>query len=621
MCNCQNTTSYNDTPCNPCNQTPQVNCDCPIDGLKSDCIVFTEDLPCTEVEAGLTLTETIVAMDTAICDKIDQLDQSINLINTGTGAEIYNGIDNIGRRKIRKIKEGDTLVDIVQNTDDISIGLDETVLTTFIQANQKTDTLNNLGTGAQVYKDSTVVGNNSQHNFRTFTSDTLSVTTTTNNVKIELPIEGGIPQFIVNSDYTGTEELGTVQKPFKNLQNALNAYKGTGTNLVPEKSGVIITVQKDTNVFTGSLAYAELNLLIKKGAFIVSNPSSGDRLLDLDSTATLPAGLTAFGDTTPVTITITVEEGASITLQKQGFKNAGTKLNTGGLSAKFIKLYGEGGIYIANDTNISSPSVRNIIESNASNTSGFYNDGNLPTFEVRCNLSTNNTQLVNVGLNTKIYFRDSITQFSDTITSYNEDTLPFTLSGATLIADNCNFTNYNKTGLMLEKHFALSDTASFKARNSNIGGTCNYLFENIGTTQPELFLNNCFNEGIIQTSIAKSTSVLWDNSTFIDCYFYSGSINPLEFKIKVNFFNNIGGKILATLQNFTSKASAVSGGLSQGNLFRKRVTVNAVDLVAGVEYQIATAGSPSLGTVGDFFIATGSETGTGTAYLDTLEII
>jgi hypothetical protein len=46
-----------------------------------------------------------------------------------------------------------------------------------------------------------------------------------------------------------------------------------------------------------------------------------------------------------------------------------------------------------------------------------------------------------------------------------------------------------------------------------------------------------------------------------------------------------------------------------------------VDLVAGVEYKIATAGSPSLGTVGNFLTATGSETGTGTAYLETIEIL
>jgi len=614
MCNCNENI-------NPCSQTSQVNCDCPVKDLKSDCVVFTQDLPCTEIEAGQTLTETLVLLDEAICEKISQLDASINLINTGTGAEIYSGIDNVGKRKIRKIKEGDNLVDIVQNTEDISIGLDETNLTNFIQNNQKTDSLNNLGSGAQIYKNSVVTGNNTQHNFRTVVSDTLSVTTTTDNVKIELPSEGGIAQFIVNSDYTGTEQLGTIQKPFKNTQNALNAFVGNGTNLSPQNAGVIITVQKDTNVFTGSLAYSGLNMILKSGASLVSNPSTGNFLIDLDSSASLPVGMSVFSNTTPVSIKITLEEGSAIVLQKEGFNNSGTTLNTNSSNGKRINLIGKGVVSIANDSNISSPSTRAIIKANTSNASGFFNDGNVANFDIQTNLVTNNTRIVQAGLNSKIYFTDSTTQFNDTVVSYNEQTVPYEFSDATLSANDCNFINYNKTGLLLNNFCKLSGASVFRARNSNIGGTCNYLFENSGSSQPELFLNNCFNDGIISTSIAKSSSVLWDNSTFIDCYFYSGSIDPLQFKLKVNFLNNIGGKILATLQNFTSKANAVSGGLTEGNLFRKRKVVNAVDLVADVEYQVATSGSPSLGTVGSFFTATGSETGTGTAYLDTLEII
>ena len=55
--------------------------------------------------------------------------------------------------------------------------------------------------------------------------------------------------------------------------------------------------------------------------------------------------------------------------------------------------------------------------------------------------------------------------------------------------------------------------------------------------------------------------------------------------------------------------------------FIKRNVFNAVDLVAGIEYKVVTSGVPSLGAAGSFFTATGTETGTGTASLETREII
>ena len=475
--------------------------------------------------------------------------------------------------------------------------------------------LKNVGVGEKIYKEST------EYDLKTLKSNTLSITSTENEIIIERPDELSIPQFIVNSDYTGTEELGTVQNPFKSLQNALNAYKGSGTNLSPEFSGTIITVQKDTNVFTGSLSYSELNLVLKKGTILNSNPSLGTRIMDLDSDALLPGDLLPFGDNVPVTITITIEEGAILNLEKQGFKNSGTKLNTGGFTSKFVKLYGSGGIILNNDTDISSPSIRNIIESNADNVLGFYNDGNLPTFDIRCSLRTGNTQLVKVGLNCKIYFTNTITQFNDTITSYNEDTIPFEIDGGTVLVTDSSLINYNKAGLLLNVPFVLKNNATFSARNSNIGGTCNYLFENVGTGQPALTLNNCFNDGIILTLIAKSQDVQWDNSRFINCYLYSGSLDDSQFLLKPNFINNIDSKIITTLYIYETKAEAVANGLTKGCIFRKRKTVNASDLIGGIEYEIATSGTPSLGTPGVFFTATGSETGTGTAYLDELTLI
>jgi hypothetical protein len=93
----------------------------------------------------------------------------------------------------------------------------------------------------------------------------------------------------------------------------------------------------------------------------------------------------------------------------------------------------------------------------------------------------------------------------------------------------------------------------------------------------------------------------------------------------VSSVNSIGNFLIESLVSYPSKAVAKASGLPVNSKFLKRVTVNAVDLIEGVEYKVATPGSPSLGTIGSYFTPTGSEayleTGTGTAYLETIEIL
>lgn len=251
MCNCNE--NINTNPCIPCGQTPcspPENCDCPIKDLKSDCIIFTENLTCTNVESGQTLTETLVQLDQGICDKVNQLSQSINLVNTGTGEDIYNGIDGIGRRKIKRIKEGDNLIDIVANTDDISIGINETNLTSFIQNNQKIYDLNNVGTGTKIYQepDPTPVGNTTTFNLKSLKSNTLQITSTEDEITINSMDNDFryLTSFYVNSNYTPTVNSpadGSIIRPFPTWEEAKTAFIGTGTIQQPQYSGGAIILQ------------------------------------------------------------------------------------------------------------------------------------------------------------------------------------------------------------------------------------------------------------------------------------------------------------------------------------------------------------------------------------------
>ena len=68
--------------------------------------------------------------------------------------------------------------------------------------------------------------------------------------------------------------------------------------------------------------------------------------------------------------------------------------------------------------------------------------------------------------------------------------------------------------------------------------------------------------------------------------------------------------------------------MPKGAVFLKRVTKKAGDFVVGQEYRIATIGTTnfitigaSANTVGLYFTANGPGTGTGTAYIETREIL
>ena len=318
---CNTCIQNNDCGCN--NPCPPENCACPV-LLSSDCINnVTEDLECSGIDKGQTLTEVLVQLDAFICEKFNQTVAYFTLLNVGTGAEVYKGVNGVGNKLIRKINKVGNLITVTQNTDDISISIDETALGTFIEANQKTtvgiqlepsDTDNK-----NVYKNTTVVGDVSTLNFRSIVSTDGSVvlTETASTIDITLPIieDLSIPNFIVNSAYTGTEELGTISKPFKNLPQALTAFVGTGSNINPQFPNAVITIQKGMGyVFTGNLNYNKLTIVWEEGVDFTSNPSTGDFLLDYDTIV----------GTQELNINLTIKEGTSIKLLKSGFRNAGT---------------------------------------------------------------------------------------------------------------------------------------------------------------------------------------------------------------------------------------------------------------------------------------------------------
>jgi hypothetical protein len=111
-----------------CQET--ANCGCKV-FLESECIEITNELPCSNILKGQTLSEVLVQLDAYICEKFDSVTNFFQLINIGTGAQVYKGVSILGKKELRTLLDSN-LINIVQGTNDITISVDETVLTTFI---------------------------------------------------------------------------------------------------------------------------------------------------------------------------------------------------------------------------------------------------------------------------------------------------------------------------------------------------------------------------------------------------------------------------------------------------------------------------------------------------------
>jgi hypothetical protein len=110
--------------CN-CNEesAPLVDCSCKVK-LNSDCITVSGiETACSGIADNLILTDYLTRQDAYVCSKFDTISGFTTLKNVGTGAEVYKGVDSIGRKEIRKIKSSNNSVTITQNTNDIDLSV------------------------------------------------------------------------------------------------------------------------------------------------------------------------------------------------------------------------------------------------------------------------------------------------------------------------------------------------------------------------------------------------------------------------------------------------------------------------------------------------------------------
>lgn len=469
-------------------------------------------------------------------------------------------------------------------------------------------------TGQKIYKGLNEI--TKLHEFYTLDSTDFVVSEADGKVLINNPVINDTPRFYVNNGYDigGTApETGSPSKPYKTIQQAITACIGTGSAQSPQFATAEIIIQKGTGyTYTGNLVLNGPTIILEENTNIISNPASGDWLCDFDT----------LSDTVSARLNIILKEGSTIQLLKNGFRNKGTSIDDSLFSTfKSVIISGAGTIYQSIDDDINI--THTIFESNFVGDDTFYNDSG-SVFNLRgITVSSKTQQLIKIGGNSEFIADDVIFQSR----TKNNNIRVFNQIGGRLRINTANFDFLQASVSTL---FSLTKNNSYLCDIELIDCIINVLtttlFKNENTNQSRVILKNVKNQYGSITNIVKSPNVLWTNFTSYNCVFTIGEVDQTQVDLTSNNListsNIFGGKLVESLQIFSSRADAVSSGaLKKGNAFINRKTVTAVDLVAGVEYQVLTAGSPSLGTVGSYFTATGSETGTGTAYSYTVDTL
>ena len=566
----------------------------------------------------------------------------IGFTKLGDGTNVLKGYNtSTGLHEFYSIKKDGNLLNLTESLGNIILSIDETELSAFIKENGKTYSVANVGTGVGIYKFTTVAGDNTQFNFKSIKSNTLNIELTDADVFIDTPETASIPALYVNNNYVPTEEdflagntkgEGTLAKPFTDtvtayvagvptitantaIQNALDAYVGSGTRLSPERVGEKIIVQDNTTsyIFNGDFNYSSINIKFEGN---VGCTTTG-WIIDMDNPLYFNADTSKF--------TINVDEGKYLELiDSLGFRNSGNTSST----PPFFDT-GRIGVFMGEGTIYSSYNGGDVLSRYILNSDGNNNDGQVH-FLVRCKLRAD-YQGVYLSKNKARYdFYNSI-QSGVYLGSVNTSLQAFRMTGGQIrffdkgsiyISSETSGRTY---GLTFEPENDGIGYCNITLNATKITGNCNYLFARLNNRNVTL---NVYNS----PSGSDFSTTLLGSPTIVNGLFQNLGVSLWQVTFKNNIFsftgidftkvdltggngtssiNITGDAVIESLRAFSSKENARLAGIPVNSAFLIQKYVDADDLIAGTEYKIITKGVPSLGTEGTYITATGSETGTG----------
>jgi len=556
MCNkCNN--NCNECECTCKNNCSRPQCECAVK-LASDCItVDNGTFECSGIENGLTLTQFLESYDEFVCNKFDLLAGFFTILNVGTGAGVYKGVNGVGSKLLRSLTTTESIT-ITENTDEITFSVNPEWLDEYLEEN----------------------------NPNCIISDSIIITNEGSCTRLELPSSSLLNIYVNQSYIPRYEEFllgknkgeGTLARPFTNtivyttpttftitpnsaVQNALDAYVGNGTrgldavDTKPERAGDQIIIQNSNSnyVFQGDFNYWKLDIKFEQGVSFVHNPLTSEWLQDLD----------LFSNDNYFSTKLFMEANSLLELVKNGFRNHGSTFNGSNFSsAKQININGDNSARIVQtNTTETDSTIYTAIESNFNSVSGYGNDS-LTTFDIRnISIMSKKQTLIKIGAANTGIGQGLVVNFDNVGFTYGEigqniitTAKPFKFSG-TVVArlKNCNFYFYGNQ--IVDAAFEVNNRADIRMVAPLLNGVVGNLFHNISTTQkPIISVVNSTTLDVIYVGeigepagdIFKSnlSSGKWDTIYFNNNFITSGNIDYDKIDLvalytgTLNFINN-----------------------------------------------------------------------------------
>lgn len=266
-------------------------CECEVKDLGSNCVIYKgEYLPNMRVSNNTNLTEVFKIIDENVKRLSEQeviIPSIINAINLGSGAKVFKEIDNLRRLQFKTLVPKTDIVSITEGNSDIQIGINLDVLDSEINRNIKP--LIGEGNIDVIEEDTQILLRVPQVNV---VSDTLSIDSTYESISINL-IDNGVKKFYVDGLYQGATSLGTEAKPFKTVQQAIDAYIGNGDYISPQymqEKAMIIIRKGRLLLLPENMLVNGLHIYLENSAEVLTTVSN-EYLFDFD---TLPSSAPKF---------------------------------------------------------------------------------------------------------------------------------------------------------------------------------------------------------------------------------------------------------------------------------------------------------------------------------------
>lgn len=557
-CGCKKSNCFPDNKCNECKiRTP------------SDCITVPVDLPNIGSEEGEVLTTVLEMIDEQLA--ITPPVPTISITNVGEGEEIFKELSNLGNYEFRTIL-GTGDVEVTQNGDTLEINVDIPTPIT-----PTTYSVNNLGTGAEIYSGATTSPTNTQFNLKSIQSSTLSITQTEEVINIDTPETAMVPALYVNNQYVpsyseflsgNTKGQGTFAKPFTDtvvytspttftqtpntsIQNALDAYVGTGTRLNPEKVGQRIVIQNNSSSYTfeGDFNYTSINLTIEGTVF---STTSG-YLINMDNPS--------FFNATSSSATININEG-TLSVNGLGFINSGNNITTNTLLTGrqlIVNSSGEGSILSTyNGADVLTRYLFNSDPNGTINgTIGANNDGTLPLI-INSNITSVYQGILKIGGKSRVHIRDKNIVSGSPITAVNSSLVAFNFSGGDIAMFSTSCYLYGTRQIGFNFQTVNGFTPTFNLLKGTFEGYANTWFNKSDNTTVPFSITNTTTQFFSGVQLF-NTPNLW-SINFRDNIFQNISVDFTKVDFTqgnvVSSINTIGNNVIETLTKHPNRVSA-----------------------------------------------------------------